>query len=144
MAHLKTVWNGGTKGTGTITGDKLETGIAIPIASGGSGEGSNPTDLLAASAASCYAMTLIALTAARNLPVIGFTMETEAVNSKEKGLKIIHYPKVKLPENATEEEIKFVERAFTTSDMGCHIGNLLKKAGGSIDIQGEVLIVRSI
>ena len=83
MAHLKTVWNGSTKGSGTITADKMDTQIAIPTVSGGSGDGANPTELLAASAASCYAMTLIALTAARSLPVLSLSMATDAVNSKK-------------------------------------------------------------
>lgn len=141
MAHLKTIWNGSTTGSGTITGDKMDTPIAIPEVSGGSGEGANPTELLAGSAASCYAMTLIALTAARNLPVIGLTMTTDAVNSKDKGLKIIHYPEVSLPVRATEEEIKFVERAFNTADMGCHIGNLLKRADADIKIEGKIKLI---
>lgn len=139
MAHLKTVWNGSTKGTGTITADKMDTQIAIPTVSGGSGEGANPTELLAASAASCYAMTLIALTAARNLPVKNLTMATDAVNSKDQGLKIVHYPEVTMLENATEEEIKFVERAFNTADMGCHVGNLLKRADAEIKIEGKII-----
>ena len=139
MAHLKTVWNGTTKGTGTITADKMDTQIAIPTVSGGSGEGANPTELLAASAASCYAMTLIALTAARNLPVKNLTMATDAVNSKDQGLKMVHYPEVSMPENTTEEEIKFVERAFNTADMGCHVGNLLKRADAEIKIEGKII-----
>ena len=141
MAHLKTIWNGNTKGTGTITADKMDTQIAIPTVSGGSGDGANPTDLLAASAASCYAMTLIALTAARSLPVLSLSMATDAVNSKKQGLKIVHYPEVNMPKSATEEEIKFVERAFNTADMGCHIGNLLKRADADIKIEGKITLV---
>ena len=99
MAHLKTVWNGSTKGSGTITADKMDTQIAIPTVSGGSGDGANPTELLAASAASCYAMTLIALTAARSLPVLSLSMATDAVNSKKQGLKIVHYPEVNMPKS---------------------------------------------
>lgn len=139
MSHLKTVWNGSIQGNGTITGDKMDTPIAIPTVSGGSGDGANPTDLLAASAASCYAMTLIALTTARNLPVIGLKMTTDALNTKDKGLNIVHYPEISLPESATEEEIKFVERAFNTADMGCHVGNLLKRADAEIKIEGKIL-----
>ena len=141
MAHLKTVWNGSTKGSGTITADKMDTQIAIPTVSGGSGDGANPTELLAASAASCYAMTLIALTAARSLPVLSLSMATDAVNSKKQGLKIVHYPEVNMPKSATEEEIKFVERAFNTADMGCHIGNLLKRADADIKIEGKITLV---
>ena len=141
MAHLKTVWNGSTKGSGTITADKMDTQIAIPTVSGGSGDGANPTELLAASAASCYAMTLIALTAARSLPVLSLSMATDAVNSKKQGLKIVHYPEVNMPKSATEEEIKFMERAFNTADMGCHIGNLLKRADAEIKIEGKITLV---
>lgn len=141
MAHLKTVWNGSTKGSGTITADKMDTQIAIPTVSGGSGDGANPTELLAASAASCYAMTLIALTAARSLPVSSLSMATDAVNSKDRALKIVHYPEVNMPKSATEEEIKFMERAFNTADMGCHIGNLLKRADAEIKIEGKITLV---
>lgn len=121
MTHLKTVWNGSTKGTGTITADKMDTQIVIPTISEGSGEGANPTELLAGSATSCYTMTLIALIAARNLLVKNLTMATDAVNSKDQGLKIMHYPEVSMPETSTEEEIKFVEHAFNTEDMGLKI-----------------------
>ena len=65
-------------------------------------------------------------------------MITDTVNSKDIGLKIIHYPEVRLAESATKEEVKFMERAFNTADIGCHIGNLLKRADAEIKIEGKI------
>jgi lipoyl-dependent peroxiredoxin len=136
---LKFVWNGNTKGNGIIKGDYLKTNVAIPQSSGGSGEGTDPKELLVASAASCYKLTLVAMLEARKLPVEGLTMETEATNSKEEGFKITHYPQIVLSANATEDEKQTANRTIEAADKACKIGNMLKKADVQINIIGKVL-----
>jgi lipoyl-dependent peroxiredoxin len=138
-AQLKLNWNGNTKGNGTIKGDALETKVAIPQSSGVSGKGTNPKELLVASAASCYKLTLVAMLEARKLPVVGLSMETEATNSKEEGFKITHYPQVILSAEATEEEKQTAKRTIEAADKGCKVGNMLKKADVQINIIGKVL-----
>ncbi|WP_077596146.1 OsmC family protein [Oceanobacillus kimchii] len=138
--NLKTVWNGSTKGNGNIEANYLDTKIAIPESSGGSGEGADPKELLVTSAAACYTMTLVAMLEARKLPVDQFTMDSEGTNSKEEGFKVIHYPHITLSANATEKEIRSVNRAFKAADKGCAVGNMLKKADAQIDIVGKVSV----
>ncbi|MEM1503635.1 OsmC family protein [Domibacillus sp. 8LH] len=138
--NVKTVWNGNTKGTGKIKADRLETNIAIPESLGGSGEGTEPKELLVSSAAACYSMTLVAMLETRKLPVAELTMKSEATNSKEEGFKIIHYPYVILSADATEEQIQAANRAIVAADKGCAIGNMLKKAEVQIDFEGKVSV----
>jgi lipoyl-dependent peroxiredoxin len=136
---LKTSWNGNSKGNGSIKGHYLETNVAIPQSLGGSGEGTDPKELLVASAAACYKLTLVAMLEARNLPVEDLIMETEATNSKEEGFKITHYLQITLSADAKEEEKQTAIRTIEAADKGCKVGNMLKKADVQIDIVGKVL-----
>ncbi|MCI2256480.1 OsmC family protein [Domibacillus sp. PGB-M46] len=138
--NLKIVWNGNTKGAGRVKAAHLETNIAIPESLGGSGEGTEPKELLVTSAAACYSMTLVAMLETRKLPVAGLTMDSEATNSKEEGFKIIHYPHVILSANATEEQVQSANRTILAADKGCAIGNMLKKADVQIDLEGKVSV----
>ena len=144
MANVKkrlyTVWNGNTKGNGNIKTNNFDTKIAISESSGGSGEGTGPKELLVSSAASCYIMTLVSILETRNLPVVDLTMDSDVTVSKEKGFEIIHYPKITLSTDATEEQIQTANRAFVLADKGCAIGKLLKKADVQIDIDGKVSV----
>ncbi|WP_062106494.1 OsmC family protein [Bacillus niameyensis] len=135
---LKIVWNGNTKGNGSIKANNIETRIAISQSSGGSGEGTSPKELLVSSAAACYTMTLVAILESRNLPVVQLSMDSEVTNSKEEELKIVHHPRITLSTDATEEQIQLANRAFMSADKGCAIGKMLKKADVQIDIAGEV------
>lgn len=137
--NLKTDWKEGVKGRGIIKGDELNVGIAIPEATGGSGNGSNPLELLASSAIACYSMTLVSIIETRALPVTGYTMDTEVINSNDK-ISIIHRPKLNLSSSATEKETEIADRAFKSADKACSVGNLLKNAGVTIDIDGSVSI----
>lgn len=137
---LKTVWYGNTKGNGRIQGNEFETKIAIPESLGGNGEGAEPKGLLVSSAAACYSMTLVAMLETRKLNVTKLTMNSEAINSKEEGFKITHYPNVILSADATEEQIESANRAILAADKGCAVGNMLKKADVEIKIEGNVSI----
>lgn len=138
--NLKTIWDGNTKGNGNIKGNYLETKIAIPEVLGGSGEGTDPKELLLSSATACYTMTLVAMLATRKLPVSELIVDSEATNSKEEGFKFIHYPHVLLSADATEEQIQSVNRTIVAADKGCTIGNMLKKADVQIEIKGKVSV----
>lgn len=141
MADLKTIWNGNTKGNGSIQANNLEVNIAIPESSGGSGEGTGPKELLVSAAAACYTTTLAAILESRKLPVVELTMDSDVTVSKEEGFKIIHYPHIRVSAGATEEQIKTANKAFILADKGCSIGNMLKKADAQIDIEGKVSVL---
>ena len=137
---LKFDWNGNTKGSGKIQTNNFLTTIAIPVAKGGSGEGTEPKSLLVSSALACYSMTLVAMLESRNLIVEKLSIETEATNSKEEGFKIFHYPSIVLSSDATEEQMHSAHRAITAADKGCAVGNMLKKADVQISIEGKVAL----
>ncbi|SFF45068.1 peroxiredoxin, SACOL1771 subfamily [Paenibacillus algorifonticola] len=145
MADLKTnvkiVWYPDAKGYGKIESNYLKTNIAIPKALGGSGEGSDPKELLVSSAASCYIMTLVYSLQTQKLDVAGIFMDSEATNSKEDGFIIVHSLQVVLPAGATEKHIKAMNGAMTAADQACEVGNLLKKAGVQIKIEGKIATI---
>lgn len=141
MAELKTnlniTWNSGTTGNGTLQADYLETKVAIPTSLGGSGNGSDPKELLVSSAATCYIATLTFMLESRKLPVVELTINTAATVS-DKGFNIAHAPQIILAADATEDQVQSAERAIEGADKGCEVGNLLKKAGVVIEVQGNV------
>ncbi|WP_054860583.1 OsmC family protein [Gracilibacillus sp. JCM 18860] len=140
MAEIKMVWNGNTKGNGKIQGENLKTDIAIPQSLGGSGEGTDPKELLLASAATCYATTLVYMLETKDLPVIEFTMKSKANVSREDGIQIIHQPHIVLSSEATEKQSQAADRAFISADKSCAVGNILKKADAQITIEGKVTV----
>lgn len=140
VVNLKITWTGDIKGRGIIKADNLETHLAIPKSFNGSGEGTDPKELLVSSAASCYITTLVAMLEGRKLPVIELTMDSKATNSKEEGLKIIHSPYVTLSVDVTEEQKQAANRAIAAADKACTVGNILKKADVQIDIEGKVAV----
>jgi peroxiredoxin-like protein len=141
MAELKTnvhiTWNGGTTGNGTLKAEYLDTKVAIPTPLGGSGNGADPKELLVSSASTCYIATLTYILESRKLPVVELIMNSEASIS-DKGFNITHTPHIVLASNATEDQVQSAERAIEGADKGCEVGNLLKKAGVFIEVQGKV------
>lgn len=137
---LKMVWTGSKSGSGKIEASYLKTDIAVPKSFGGSGEGTEPKELLVSSAASCFLMTLVGMLEARNVAVDSLEMKSEASVSKEEGFKIVHYPTIILPSAATEDQIQLADRTFAAADRNCDVGNLLKKAGVQIDFSGNVSV----
>lgn len=135
--NMKAVWNGGIQGKGTLKAEHLETNIAVPESKGGSGDGANPSELLVSSATTCYIATLTFMLETRKLPVIELTVNSEATISDE-GFTITHYPQIVLSTNAKAGQVQSAQRAIEGADRGCEVGNLLKKAGVTIDTKGRV------
>ncbi|MCG1010557.1 OsmC family protein [Salinicoccus sp. ID82-1] len=136
---LETVWNG-NQGEGVIHSRNIDTKIAIPEAMGGTGAGTDPKEMLISSAAACYSMTLASMLEARKLPVTEFTMRSEAGMTEENNLQIVHYPQITLSAEATEKEVQSVDRAFSSADKACAVGNILKKADNEISIEGSISV----
>ena len=135
--NLDIIWNGGTTGNGTLKGEYLDTRIAIPTSMKGSGDGTDPKELLVSSAATCYITTLAYMLETRKLSVAELTMKSEATMS-DSGLKFTHFPQILLTADATENQIQSAERAIDGADKACEVGNLLKNTGVVIEIEGEV------
>lgn len=134
---VHTNWDGKLGGNGTIQGEKLKTKVAIPKELGGSGEGTDPKELLIASTSSCYLASIVFLLERRNLPVVELSIQTEATKTRN-NWHIIHYPKIILSTEATDQQKQSVEKVLKGADRGCEIGNLLKKSGVTIEVKGEV------
>ncbi|WP_170315061.1 OsmC family protein [Saccharibacillus brassicae] len=135
---ISTVWNGDRSGQGTIESGSLNAPIAIPQAFGGTGAGTEPKELLLASASACFTMTLVGLLEARKLPAARLAMNSEVSISPEGIMKMIHRPELVLPDGTPDESMQLAERTFEAADRQCSVGNLLKKAGVEIGIEGRV------
>lgn len=135
--NLKIEWNGGVDGNGLLTAEKFSTNVAIPKAIGGSGDGTDPKELLVSSASSCFTLTLTSLLRNRHLPLEDYVVHTEAT-TVGKDISIVHEASLVLAADATEEQIKSAEKAIEGADTACTIGNLLKKAGLSIEYKANV------
>src|SRR5688572_18697058 len=88
-------WSGGLKSVGHIKGDVIDADISSPSAFGGPGKGTNPEELLLASAASCYLITLAAICERRELPVASIALTSEVRASMPPSVKvlgIVHRP----------------------------------------------------
>ena len=137
---LKTVWNGNIKGSGSIKATYLDTALAIPVNLGGTGEGSEPKEMLIASATTCFTMTLTGMLQMKKLPVDQILVDTESTNSKEDGFKINHSCQIVLSADATEEQVQAATAMIALADKNCAVGNMLRKADVQIEAAGEVTV----
>jgi peroxiredoxin-like protein len=137
LLHVK--WNGLTTGSGIIEAEKMALPIAIPEHFGGTGQGANPKELLAASAASCYLMTLAAMLEGHKIPASIISLTTELKGDKPSNMLIAHNVEVKLGEARKPEEDKNVMALIQKADHSCMIGNLIKQSGVDITVLGVVI-----
>lgn len=70
-------------------------------------------------------------------------MESEVVDFKETGFSLDHHLQVTLAPDATDEQIDAVKSVFQAADKACTIGNVPKKAGTQIQIDGSVSVAAS-
>lgn len=129
------------KGRGEIEAERFAAPIAIPDSLGGSGEGTDPKTLLLSSVASCYLLTLVAILQNRKLPVAGLTLVSQVSEIKEAGFTIGHQVRAALSAEATDDQVQAANSAFEAADRACAIGNILKKAGAQVSIDGSVQIL---
>ncbi|EPD8213129.1 OsmC family protein [Serratia liquefaciens] len=145
MAQMNTSinihWNGAMQGAGRIEGTELGVAIAIPTSFGGSGAGTDPKSLLVSAAASCYAMTLIAMLEAKKLPVAGLAMHCKASESQAAGVGIDYDVRLLLSSDATQDQLDATRPLIKAADTVCAIGNLLRTAGYRIEAQGQVATI---
>lgn len=138
MTTLQIKWNGLTEGAGMIEAERMELPVAIPEHFGGTGAGANPKDLLAASAASCYLMTLAAMLQGHKIPATGITLTTELTGDNPSNMHISHRVQVTLAGKDQADPEQRVEELILQADKRCMIGNLIKQSGVKITIDGKV------
>jgi len=135
-AALRAEWQGGPKGNGTLKGRHLDTQIAATPSVGGSGDGADPKELLISSVTACYVATLVFMLDSRKLSVAALSVDANADFSNDPHVDL--KPFVTLASGAGKEEIALAEKLIKGAEAGCKIGNLLKKAGVAIRIDGVV------
>lgn len=138
MTTLQMNWKGLTKGSGTIEAEKMTLPVAIPAHFGGTGEGANPKELLAASAASCYLMTLAAMLQGHKIPASGITMTTELTGDKPVNMHILHRVQIRVQDAVPADLNQRIQALIHHADTSCMIGNLIKQSGVQITIEGAV------
>jgi peroxiredoxin-like protein len=90
-------WTKGNSQIGQISTENLSTDVTIGKTLSGTGNHTNPEELLLSAAASCYMITLSMLLENRNIPFERIELTSEALVENDKGLrldKIIHYPHI--------------------------------------------------
>lgn len=139
-------WTGGREGSGKVTSQ--HSGTSNPIAVGkefnGTGQGTNPEELLASSVASCYTITFGIIAQNRKIPVQ--SIETQAVGEVEQNGAQFTYtsmtirPTITLEAGATEDQVKLAEDMAHKADLYCIITNAVRD---KVKIQVEPNIVRT-
>ena len=139
-------WNGGRGGSGKVAAERSGVGSTLAVGSefGGTGEGTNPEELLTKAVAGCYAMTFGIIAENRKLPVVG--IDVDAVGEVEENgpqftyKKVTVRPKITLAADATDEQVKLAEDMAHKADMYCIITNSIR---GKVEIEVQPVIVRS-
>ncbi|MDH1707365.1 OsmC family protein, partial [Acinetobacter johnsonii] len=93
------------QGRGTIQSLVLDNTLAVPTKFGGTGLGAGPMDLLVASAASCYLMTMVGMLEAQKVDVTELILHTDT-NPESKNLVIQHFLELKVSSDLKDNQIK--------------------------------------
>ncbi|MBS1724214.1 MAG: OsmC family protein [Armatimonadetes bacterium] len=126
-------WSGGRDGSGQVGADRsgVKVPISVPEEFGGTGSGgTNPEELLAASVTSCYSITFGIIAANRKLPFTA--LEVKAVGEVEESgpqftyRKLTVRPTIKLPGDATDEQVTLAEDIAHKADAYCIITNAVR------------------
>jgi peroxiredoxin-like protein len=137
MAHIHEYpvtirWQGGRDGGGGGRANRsgVEVPLAVPPEFQGSGEGTNPEELLSEAIAACYTITYGIIAANRKLPVV--SLETQAVGRVEQNgasfvyTEIVVSPNVTLSGEATDDQVKAAEDIAHKADMYCIVTNAVR------------------
>lgn len=134
--RLNLTWSGGKAGAGRITSRHIGGHLAMPAAHGGTGKGLDPKSLLAASAAECLILNLVAILEASGVEHGPISIETVAQGSGGAGIAIDHHLTLSLSVDAVANDR--VGRLIEKAEAGCNIGNLLKSAGVGITLAHSI------
>lgn len=130
-------WDGKSTEEGTLRGHYLETNIAIPKSLGGSGNGTDPKELLISSAVTCYVATLKHMLDQRRAPVERFSLETKWEKKGQK-FHIVHYPHAVMSQEASEKDEEMVRRLLLLAEEHCEVGKLLKNVGFTFSVESKI------
>lgn len=124
-------WSGGRDGAGSVTDQTsgVTADLATPPEFGGTGQGTNPEQLLAMAVAACYSITFGIIAANRKLPLVD--VRTEGVGEVEENGPSFRYTRVTLRPTITltaptEEQVKAAGEMAHKADSYCIITNAIR------------------
>jgi peroxiredoxin-like protein len=138
-------WKGGRAGEGNVTGDhsNVSSPLGVPKEFQGSGNGTNPEEMLTSAIASCYSMTLGIIVENQKLPVTN--LEVHAVGEVEQAgaqftyKKVTIMPKITVSADITDEQLAKVNDMSHRADSYCIITNAVR---GKVEIVVDQEIIR--
>ncbi|HEX7066191.1 MAG TPA: OsmC family protein [Bacillales bacterium] len=142
LFHYEGSWDGGRQGKGQIAAGNLSSVITTPASMGGSGEGTNPDELLLSAAGSCYLMTLAFGLEREGISTKALRITSSGTASDEDGLhfkEIVHYPQIVLEKDANEQLIAKVHELVKRSESRCMVSKALQ---GNVDVIVEAKVER--
>ena len=139
-------WTGARDGSGTLTSIRSNTvnTLAVPPEFQGSGEGTNPEELLTNAITGCYTITFGIIAANRKVPVQH--VKTEATGFVEQNgaqftyKNVVIRPTITLAPEATDEHIKMAEDMAHKADAYCIVTNAVR---GKVEVTIEPNVVRA-
>jgi peroxiredoxin-like protein len=135
-------WEGGSMTVASVTG-KQDLDVATPPEFGGEAEGVwSPEDLLVASAASCFAVTLAAIVRRRTIPLLSLHVDgTGHVGPSEDGH--LSFTSIELQvtaETDAAEALTQLEAAIERAENGCVVAMALNIP---VNVHATVTVARS-
>ncbi|MFY9825428.1 MAG: OsmC family protein [Thermoanaerobaculia bacterium] len=103
--------------------------FSIPAELGGRGAGTNPEELLAAAAATCYLITLAINLKMHGIAVQGLRITTRAVFDVSAApivREIRHFPTVEISEAERERRIETLAKCIADAEAACMVANALR------------------
>lgn len=138
-------WQGGRDGKGEVaalrSGSKVS--LAVPPEFQGTGEGSNPEELLSQAIASCYAITFGIIAANRKLPVVSLAVDATGY-VEQQGMtnvfnRVVVRPTIVLDASATDQQVAMAEDMAHKADSYCIVTNAVR---GKVEVTVEPTVNR--
>jgi len=134
---------GGRAGIGQLMIGDLSREVSIPAELSGPGMGSNPDDLLLASASTCFTLTLAAMLDASGIEVKSLKVDSTLIAKEEKMVvsveKIIHNLDLMLPEDTSDAKMEMAEKLAQRAESNCMISRAL---AGNVEVELMAMIGR--
>ena len=139
-------WTGGREGHGAAVAEHSGTtfNLAVGTEFQGTGEGTNPEELLTTAITACYSMTFGIIAANRKLPVTGVDVTATGV-VEQNGASFVYKsitvrPSITLSAEATDEQMAAAEDMAHKADSYCIITNAVR---GKVEVIIEPTVVRA-
>ena len=130
--ELQATWQGTIDGEGDFTNGNLDNHFTIPKNLAGKGHGTNPEELLLASAMSCYLITLAIGLKKKNISFEKLELNSSMTYSVGMALKIeriAHHPTIV---GASSDDKAELEKLMHSADQYCMVSQALK---GNVQIE---------